>query len=200
MLEELLLATGNAGKVRELRDMLTPLGVRVWTPAERGLHLEVREDADTFEGNALKKARAFAAASGLPSLADDSGLEVDALGGAPGVFSARYAGVGATDEANRAKLLSALEGVPCEERAARFRCALVLVDASGTPLFRTHGSCEGRILRRPRGTGGFGYDPIFAPAGERRSMAELSGAEKNALSHRGVAVRGLRDWLRSARG
>lgn len=200
MLREVLLATGNAGKVRELRALLAPFGVRVWTPAERGLSVEVVEDAATFEGNALKKARAFAAASGLACLADDSGLEVDALGGAPGVRSARYAGDGATDEANRTKLLEALAGVPTHRRGARFRCALVLVDADGELLWRGAGTCEGRILSAPRGDGGFGYDPVFAARGEERSMAELSGAEKNAISHRGAAMRGLRDWLERAGG
>ncbi len=195
MLQEVLLATGNQGKVRELQALLAPLGVRVWTPAERGLSVEVREDAGTFEGNAFKKALALATASTLPCLADDSGLEVDALDGAPGVFSARYAGEGASDEANRAKLLDALQGVPAERRSARFRCALVLVDGQGSVLWRGMGTCEGRILAAPRGDEGFGYDPIFAPQGEERSMAELSPAEKNAISHRGVGIRGLRGWL-----
>ena len=199
MIHQLLLATGNAGKVQELRALLHPLGVRVWTPAERGLALEVEEDADTFEGNARKKARAFAQASGLASLADDSGLQVDALDGAPGVFSARYAGPDATDEANRAKLLRALADVPDGQRSARFQCALVLVDPAGEVLHRARGVCEGTILRHPRGDGGFGYDPIFVPRGEERSMAELSPAEKNALSHRGAAIRSLRAWFEGAR-
>ncbi len=192
-LGSLLLATGNAGKLSELRALLVPLGIEVVAPVDRNLHLEVDETESTFRGNALLKARAYAKAARLPTLADDSGLEVDALEGAPGVHSARYAGEDATHAANNAKLLRALAGSP--NRSARFRCVLVLVDADGRELRTTEGSCDGTILSEPHGRDGFGYDPLFVPEGEQRSMAELSAAEKNALSHRGHAVRAMRDWL-----
>ena len=177
-------ASGNRHKVAEIAALLEPRG---W--AVEPLPLTVDEDAPTFAGNADKKARAALAQSGLPSLADDSGLEVDALDGAPGVLSARYAGAGHDDAANNAKLLGALAGVPDDRRTARFRCALVLVDSDGVRL-EAEGTCEGRIGRALRGAGGFGYDPLFLLADDAagRTMAELAPDEKNQVSHRAQAL------------
>jgi XTP/dITP diphosphohydrolase len=180
--KRLCFASGNRHKVAEIAAMLGPRGWQV-----EPLVLTVEEDAPTFAGNAEKKARAALAASGLPSLADDSGLEVDALGGAPGVLSARFAGEPCDDAANNAKLLRALEGVGDGARTARFRCALVFVDADGTRLV-AEGACEGRIGFAPRGTGGFGYDPLFILDGDGRTMAELPADEKNRVSHRARAL------------
>ncbi|MGH8211150.1 MAG: RdgB/HAM1 family non-canonical purine NTP pyrophosphatase, partial [Steroidobacteraceae bacterium] len=173
---------GNRHKVAEIAAMLEPRGFAV-----QPLALTVDEDAPTFAGNAEKKARAALAQTGLPSLADDSGLEVDALDGAPGVLSARYAGAGHDDAANNAKLLRVLDGVPDDRRAARFRCALVFVDADGTRLV-AEGACEGRIGHAPRGGGGFGYDPLFILDGDGRTMAELEPQQKNRISHRARAL------------
>ena len=187
----LLIATGNAGKIREIRALLDPARWEVVTPAEAGIAgLEVVEDGDTLRANAAKKARAYANASGLPALADDSGLEVDALDGAPGVRSARYAGDSASDADNRAKLLAALEGVPAARRGARFRAVVALSFPYGPNVRFGEGAVEGRIAMDERGANGFGYDPVFALPDGRR-MAELGQAEKNAISHRGRAVRDL---------
>ncbi|MBS1122320.1 MAG: non-canonical purine pyrophosphatase, rdgB/HAM1 family [Deltaproteobacteria bacterium] len=194
-------ATRNKGKLVELRQLLGGIAVldvdQAAARCGRALP-EVEEDADTFVGNAIKKAREISQASGLPALADDSGLEVDALGGAPGVYSARYAG-GAGDDANNAKLLAELAGVPVERRTARYRAVLAFADVTG-PLGRetltADGVCEGTILEIPRGTGGFGYDPLFLlPNGQ--TMAEIGHAAKNAISHRGSAMRALEPRLRA---
>jgi XTP/dITP diphosphohydrolase len=187
----LVLATRNPHKVREFRRLLEPAGVAV-EPLPDGIELPP-ELGDTFEANALPKARAAAAATGRPSIADDSGIESAALGGAPGVFSARYAGAGASDEANLAKLLAE---APAGSQL-RYVCALAYVDPQ-TGLERVFfGECRGVLAEVPRGSGGFGYDPAFladeGPAG--RSMAELSDAEKDAISHRGGAAWQLRAWL-----
>ena len=194
----LLIATGNAGKIRELRALFDPAHWDVITPAEAGVAgLEVVEDRDTLWENARKKARAYANAAGLPALADDSGLEVDALDGAPGVRSARYAGESATDAQNRAKLLRALAGVPAERRGARFRAVVAVTFPYGPNVRFGQGAVEGRIAMDERGDMGFGYDPVFALPDGRR-MAELGRDEKNAISHRGRAVRDvalLRPWL-----
>jgi len=196
----LVFATRNRGKLVELRQLLH--GVEVLDVAEAearcGLAIpEVEEDAATFAGNAIKKAREVSAVTGLPSLADDSGLEVDALAGAPGVFSARYAGASADDAANNAKLLAALAGVA--RRTARFRAVLAFADARGplgTEVLTADGVCEGVILEAPRGTGGFGYDPLFElPSGQ--TMAELDHATKGTLSHRGRAMRAIEPRLRA---
>ena len=153
---------------------------------------EVVEDADTFAGNATKKAREVSAATGLPALADDSGLEVDALGGAPGVYSARYAGDAHDDAANNAKLLAALAGVPAERRTARFRAVLALADVRGplgaTGAITADGACEGVILDAPRGTGGFGYDPLFFAPELGMTFAEAGTGTKSQLSHRARAM------------
>lgn len=187
----LLFATRNAGKLRELRALTAPHGIEVVSLDEVAPFDEVDEDAPTFAGNAEKKARAALAATGLAALADDSGLEVDALGGAPGVRSARYAQPH-DDAANNQKLLAALAEVPDGRRTARFRCALALVTPKGR-LLTADGTCEGAIAHAPRGSGGFGYDPLFIvaalPGG--RTMAELSPDEKNRISHRGQALRAM---------
>jgi XTP/dITP diphosphohydrolase len=190
----LLLASANQGKLRELRTILDGLPVELVGLSEAGLGdpPEVDETGDTFLDNALLKARAYAAWSGLAAVADDSGLEVDALGGAPGVRSARYAGPGAGDQANLDKLLAALAGVPPERRTARFRCAAVLVDADGMGEWHAEAAWEGRVLDAPRGTGGFGYDPVFLPDGWDRTSAEVDQQTKDAASHRGRAFRALR--------
>jgi XTP/dITP diphosphohydrolase len=182
--KRLAFASGNRHKVAEIGAMLRQRGWEV-----EPLPLTVDEDAATFAGNAEKKARAALAQSGLPSLADDSGLEVDALDGAPGVLSARWAGEPCDDTANNAKLLRELAGVPDERRTARFRCALVFVDGDGTRLV-ADGACRGRIGHAPRGAGGFGYDPLFLIDGdeEGRTMAELSADHKNRISHRAMAL------------
>lgn len=156
--------------------------------------LELEEPFDTFEDNALAKARAVVAATGLPAVADDSGLEVDALGGAPGVWSARYAGEMATDRENNSKLIEALAEVPDDLRRCRYRCAAVFVGTDGTSIV-TEGSCEGRVVREGRGTLGFGYDPFVVPAGESRTMGEIPLEEKLSFSHRGRAFRSLREHL-----
>ena len=189
----LLLASGNPGKLRELRAILEGLPVELVGLAEAGAGEPpaVAETGATFLDNALLKARAYAAWSGLAAVADDSGLEVDALGGGPGVRSARYAGQGASDRANLDKLLAELDGVPPERRTARFRCAAVLVDPS-LGEWHAEGTWEGRLLAAPRGSGGFGYDPVFVPDGWDRTSAEVDQATKDAASHRGRAFRALR--------
>lgn len=192
-MSRLLFATRNRGKLAELRALVAPHGIEVDSLDDVDAPGEVEEDGETFTANAEKKARAALAATGLPALADDSGLEVDALDGAPGVRSARYAGPGQDDAANNAKLLAALASVPDARRTARFRCALAFVDAAGT-LTVAEGTLEGRIGQAPRGAGGFGYDPLFLlPDG--RTLAELSAAEKNAISHRGQALRKMAPHL-----
>jgi XTP/dITP diphosphohydrolase len=192
----LVLATGNAGKLREMREILAPWAVEV-RPQSEFTDGSADETGLSFVENAILKARYAAAASGLPAIADDSGLEVDALHGAPGIYSARYAGPGADDAANNAKLLHDLAGVPDAERTARYRCAMVFLrwpDDPG-PLV-AQARWDGRIAREPRGAGGFGYDPLFlVDAQGPRSAAELAPADKNARSHRGLALRALVDLL-----
>jgi len=200
----LLVATGNPGKLRELRAILASLPVELVGLADAGPELPPppEETGDTFLANALLKARAYAAWSGLATVADDSGLEVDALGGAPGVRSARYAGAGATDQANLDKLLAELAGVPPERRTARFRCAAVLVDPR-LGSWHAEAAWEGRLLDAPRGTGGFGYDPVFVPDGWTCTSAEADAETKDAASHRGQAFRALRPsiagWVATVR-
>ena len=184
----------------ELRDLLDLPGAILATPDEVGVDGEPVEDADTFAGNAELKARYYAARSRLPTLADDSGLEVDALDGRPGVLTRRYAGEDASDADNNARLLAELEGLPPERRRARYQCVLAFLEpsAEATPLF-TQGTMEGRIASRPRGNAGFGYDPIFEPLSEApgaRTVGQMSAAEKHALSHRGQAARAMAAQLR----
>ncbi|HLK91132.1 MAG TPA: XTP/dITP diphosphatase [Polyangia bacterium] len=193
-----VVATRNKGKLREIVPLLSGIPLELVTIDALAPEAELREDGVTFEENALAKARQAAAATGLPAIADDSGLEVDALDGAPGVWSARYAGPGADDAANNAKLLAALRDVPAPRRGARFRCVAVFVDpARGLEIVRD-GSCTGEILAVPRGTDGFGYDPLFLVPAVSRTMAELPLDEKNRLSHRAAAFRALGAALRDA--
>lgn len=189
-----VLATGNPGKLRELQRLL---GKRLRLTAMSDLGLEPAEETGaTFEENALIKARAAARQSGLAALSDDSGLEVDALGGAPGVFSARYAGPRAGARENIGKLLAAMQGVAEEERTARFRCVLVLaMPNDDPPPLIARGVWEGSIARRPGGSGGFGYDPVFLDGTSGKCAALMSGAEKERLSHRGRAARQLQRLL-----
>ncbi|MEM6326147.1 MAG: RdgB/HAM1 family non-canonical purine NTP pyrophosphatase [Bacteroidota bacterium] len=188
----LILATRNPGKVAELQSRLEGLGVDLLSATEVDGAPEVDEDRDTLRGNAEKKARALFDHTGRPSLADDTGLEVNALHGAPGVRSARFAGPDADDSANRAHLLSRLG--EATDRTARFRTVLAHVDATGVQFF--DGVCEGEILREETGTGGFGYDALFVPAdGEGRTFAEMDGDEKNRISHRGRALDAFAAWL-----
>lgn len=196
MIHEFVLATANPGKAREISALLQGLDVRVRTLADFGAPAPDETGASYVE-NALLKARAACRASGLPALAEDSGLEVDALGGAPGLYSARYAGAGASDAQNLARLLDALAGVEPDRRAARFRCAAVFLRAADHPWPRLGlGTWEGTIAPAPAGTGGFGYDPVFVPAGDTRTAAQLDAAAKLAASHRGQALRALIAQLR----
>jgi XTP/dITP diphosphohydrolase len=197
----LVFATRNPGKLVELRQLLPGIAVLGIDEAEARLGRaipEVDEDADTFAGNAAKKAREVSLATGFPALADDSGLEVDALGGAPGVWSARYAGPGADDAANNAKLLAAMCDVPPARRTARFRSVLALADVAG-PLRDTvitaDGACEGIVLGAPRGTGGFGYDPLFLVPELGQTFAELGVGTKGELSHRARAMQAIKPRL-----
>ena len=193
--ERLLIATNNPHKVTEFHRLLGGADVTLVTPAEAGVEVEVEETGETFEENARLKARAFCAASGLPSLADDSGIEVDALDGRPGVRSARYGGEGLDDAARTRLLLAELAGVPEEGRACRYRVALVLARPDGSEEV-AHGACEGRAAFAPAGTNGFGYDPIFYVPRFGKTMAELSPAEKDAISHRGQAARRMAALIR----
>jgi len=196
---KLLVATNNRGKVREYAELLDDLPVRLTFPAQEGLSLEVDETGETFAENAILKARAFAEASGLLTLADDSGLEVDALDGAPGVRSARYAGPGASDEDRYRLLLRRLAGVPAEGRTARFRCVVALATPEGE-VQTAEGRCEGVIGFEPRGTHGFGYDPVFYMPDRGRTMAELLPEVKNRISHRARAARAAMPILRRLLG
>jgi len=194
----LLVATRSAHKLRELRELLALERMELVTLDDLGIEGDPVEDGETFATNAAIKARFGALASGLPTLADDSGLEVDALGGGPGVRTRRYAGEDATDEDNNRKLLEALDGLPPDRRGARYVCVLALAlpaDAGprgGIPVIATRGTCRGRIASAPRGTGGFGYDPIFEPSSEPpggRTLGLWTPAEKHAISHRARAAR-----------
>ena len=190
----LLAATNNKGKLIEIREILAPYFGRVVSAKEAGIVLDVDENADTFEGNALLKAEAFCRASGMPAVADDSGLCVDALNGEPGVYSARYMGEGHTDAERTEFVLQKLKDVPIEKRTARFVSAAVIVFPDGRKCSAV-GTCEGMIAFSPAGSNGFGYDPVFVPGGETRSFSQMSDEEKNAISHRGRAMRALAEKL-----
>jgi XTP/dITP diphosphohydrolase len=193
-----VIATGNVGKLREFCSLLAGLRFELTSSAQLKLP-SPEETGATFLANALLKARHAAGLSGSPAVADDSGLEVDALNGAPGIYSARYAGAGADDAANNAKLVRALAGLPHERRRARYRCALVFVEnaVDAAPLI-AEADWEGFILDAPRGAGGFGYDPYFWLPDLEKTAAELAPAEKNHLSHRGKAMHALREQLAAA--
>ena len=183
---DVVAATNNTHKVQEIKAKLEPLGIRVFSLRERGIVIEVEETGSTFRDNALLKAEAVYAVAGMPVLADDSGLTVEALYGAPGVYSARYAGEEACDAANNARLLAELASVPAGRRQAAFVCALAFVDRQGVRFFE--GRCQGEILLHPRGEHGFGYDPLFYLPRIGLSMAELPLEKKNSLSHRARAL------------
>jgi len=192
----IVLATRSVHKLRELRDLLALQHAELVSLDEFGIDDDPVEDGQTFETNARIKARFAANATGLPALADDSGIEVDALGGGPGVRTRRYAGERATDEQNNAKLLAALDGLPPERRGARYVCVLAFARSGpgrGAPAILTaRGTCRGRIAAAPKGNGGFGYDPIFEPKTEPpggRTLGEWSAADKNEISHRSRAAR-----------
>ena len=194
-----VLASSNKGKLRELSALLAPLGYDVITQNTLGIDTPP-ETGDTFAANALLKARHAAAASNLPALADDSGIEVDALNGRPGIYSARYAGAGANDQDNLRKMLAEMHDVPESRRTARYQCVIAFVSTAADPdPILAKGTWEGALIRQPRGLGGFGYDPIFVPGGFDRTAAELDPAEKNSLSHRGQALRALMERLQNRR-
>lgn len=200
MPEELLIATRNAGKVVEFSRLLGDLPVSMKGVADFPDVGEVEESGETFEENATIKARVYAGLTGLLTLADDSGLEVDALGGAPGVRSARYAGPRATDAERNTLLLSELNATHDAERRARFVCVLALFRPADGSLKLFRGTCEGRIGHEPRGDGGFGYDPIFVPEGYSQSFGELPPEVKDRISHRAVALGAVRSFLVELRG
>ena len=195
-MHRIVLASSNPGKLREFNALFADSGCEVVTQASLGID-DVEETGLTFVENALLKARHAAQLSGLPALADDSGLCVEALNGAPGLYSARYAGSHGDSAANNAKLLQTLDGMPPDQRRAFFMCALVLLRhaADPTPLI-VEGRWHGRVLEAPRGPGGFGYDPLFLPDGQTQSAAELDPALKNRLSHRGQAMAKLQSRLK----
>ena len=195
-MKHLVVATRNKGKIMEINALLTGLVDQISSAADHAGFPETVEDGTTFEENALKKAREAACFSGLPALADDSGLVVDSLGGRPGVFSARYAGEGAGDAANNARLLEECQDVPDIHRQAAFVCVLAYVTPEGVERLFT-GRVTGRILSAARGEGGFGYDPLFLVDGFERSMAELTLAEKNSVSHRARAFEKFREYLKT---
>jgi XTP/dITP diphosphohydrolase len=193
--DRIAIASRNAHKLREIGRICTDWPVE-WLTVDNheGPWPDVEETGSTYLDNALLKARAGAAALGEPALADDSGIEVDALGGRPGPRSARFAGEDATDQQNLDELIRSLKGVPGSGRTARYRCVAVLAFPDGREL-HAEGICEGTLVGKPRGTGGFGYDPIFVPEGWDRTMAELSDEEKDRISHRGRAFRALGETL-----
>jgi XTP/dITP diphosphohydrolase len=196
-MSRVVLASANAGKLRELRELLATSGLEVLSQSDLGI-IAPEEDGETFVDNALLKARYAARASGLPAIADDSGLEVDALGGRPGIRSARYAGANRSDADNKAKLLEDLAAVPVGARTARFRCAMVYVRGADDPSpLVSEAAWEGSIGLEPRGTGGFGYDPRFIGAGDDRTAAEMPAAEKNRVSHRAQALMALVSAIRN---
>ena len=193
-----VLATSNPGKLREMRAILAGHGLEVVAQSELGISAAV-EDGNSFAANALTKARHAAAASGLPAIADDSGIEVDALGGRPGIHTARYAGPAADEGANNEKLLAELADLPEARRGARYRCAIAFVRSADDPSpIVAEASWEGRIGFERRGTGGFGYDPLFIVAGGTVTAAEMPAAEKNRVSHRGKALAALAEKMKLA--
>ncbi|AZK64091.1 XTP/dITP diphosphatase [Pectobacterium versatile] len=197
-MQKVVLATGNPGKVRELASLLADFGLDIVAQTELGVD-SAEETGLTFIENAILKARHAAQITGLPAIADDSGLAVDALGGAPGIYSARYAGVDASDQQNLDKLLLTLKDVPDEQRRASFHCVLVYLRHAEDPTpIVCHGSWQGVLTHEAAGSGGFGYDPIFFVPELGKTAAELTREEKNARSHRGQALRLLLDALRNA--
>ena len=191
---KLVVATKNQGKLKEIQSILSEMNIHVQTLNDYPSIPDVIEDGEIFEANARKKASVSLTATGELTLADDSGLVVDALDGKPGIHSARYAETQGDDQANNAKLLKALAHVPNEKRQAAFVCSMVLLSPDGRQ-WRAEGRCEGVIAKEPRGSGGFGYDPLFFIPAMGKTMAELTGEEKNAISHRGKALRKMKSVL-----
>ncbi len=194
-MSRIIFATGNAGKMREIREILADLGMEILSMREAGADIDIEENGTSYEENALIKARAVAKVTGELVLADDSGLEIDALGGEPGVYSARYLGEDTPYSVKNANLISRLEGVPDEERTARFVCAIAAVLPDGREL-TTRAAIEGRIGYEEKGQGGFGYDPIFFVPQFGKTTAELTAEEKNKVSHRGKALELMKEELR----
>lgn len=195
-MQPLIVATGNKGKTKEINNIVAELGFEVRSLLDVDNVPHIVEDQETFEGNAVKKAVAVYKAFQTATLADDSGLVVDALNGQPGVHSARYGGMGLNDTQRYKKLLEALQDVPTENRTARFECAMAFIrpgDDKSPHIFK--GTIEGNIAFAPKGQNGFGYDPIFIPNGKNESMAQLNAAEKKEISHRGQALKSFAKWL-----
>ncbi len=192
---DIVLATRNIHKIEEIKKIFGPMGEasKIYTLDDFPDMQDVVEDGDTFEANAIKKAKQISFETGMSSLADDSGLEVDAINGAPGIYSARYAGEDADDKANNDKLLDALKDVPDDKRGARFVCCIALASKDGIKTFMGH--VKGRIGKEPKGASGFGYDPLFYPEESDRTFAEMSDIEKNTISHRANALRELQKYL-----
>jgi XTP/dITP diphosphohydrolase len=197
MLNSLLLGTRNPGKIHEIKLIIGDLGLELHSLQEFERVEVPEENADTYAGNGILKAQFYARATGMPALADDSGLEVEALGGAPGVLSARYAGEHATDADRRSLLLSELIKTSTQNRRARFVCAVAIATSDGKVLNVSEGICEGVITLAARGESGFGYDPLFVPGGYDQTFGELSDEIKNHISHRARALQKLRTWLMS---
>lgn len=193
-MKRLLIASSNGGKVKEIRDLFSNLDYEVVSMKDMELNLAITENQPDFAGNSFKKASEVSKATGEIVLADDSGLEVEALGWKPGVHSARFAGENATDEENNAKLLSLMKDIPANRRRARFRCVLTMYWPDGCYL-QAEGTCPGSIGYVPAGKGGFGYDPLFILDGHNKTMAELTAEEKNKVSHRAMALKALLELL-----
>ena len=200
MASSIVVGTNNSGKFDEIKTILKDLPVRLHSLKEFGNARTAAEPGDTYAENAIAKAQQYSAETGLWTLADDSGLEVEALGGAPGIFSARYAGAGASDHDRRVLLLSELSKMSGSTRSARFVCVVAMVDQNQNLINISEGTCSGRISETPRGTGGFGYDPIFVPDGHYQTFAELAPTIKNVISHRARALLAMKDFLRRELG
>jgi len=195
-MSKVILASGNAGKVKEINALLAPHGIEVVSQNEFNVP-EAIEDGLSFVENAIKKARNACKHTGLPAIADDSGIEVDALNKAPGIYSARYSGEAATDQKNYEKMLEELQDTPDAQRTARYQCVMVYMNSADDPTpIITQGALQGKILRQPQGNGGFGYDPIFWIEEKNCSAAELSLEEKNRISHRAIALNSLAEKLK----
>ncbi|MCI7147482.1 MAG: XTP/dITP diphosphatase [Candidatus Fimisoma sp.] len=191
----MIAASSNAHKIKEIQSIMSKFGVKVVSRKEAGVpEFEIEEDGETFEENSLKKAEAIMKATGKLTVADDSGLMVDYLGGAPGVYSARFAGEECDDEKNNEKLLKHLEGLPAEDRKAKFVSVITLMFPDGNTIV-ARGECPGRIIETPTGENGFGYDPLFVPDGLSKTFAQLSDKEKNSISHRARALEKLEEIL-----
>lgn len=194
-MKKLIIATNNKGKLKEIKEIFADMPYEILNLEDMGINIHVEEDADDFAGNSYKKAYEVCRVVNEMVLADDSGLEVDALDGLPGVYSARFAGENATDRENYEKLLTMMEGVPEEKRTAAFKCVVTLMTPDGNYV-QAEGRCPGRISFEPSGSDGFGYDPVFIVDGYNRTMAELTMEEKNKKSHRGIALRNLKKMLK----